>query len=301
MGCLFRLQVMVFISVALLAQNAFPASENFIKDIKSRSDSSGTTILITAVSPVEFLVYRLETPDRLAIEISNVQNSHAGDEINLEDDLIGEINAFYFEKARIWRLEIGLKTEVMYDASISGSTLSIAIEQTDDKNAKLEKNLSDSKETVDRLSAELSILQNKLQKKEAKKSRPKSSADQAEQPENIEHNQVDELKRFVKGWIEAWKNKDILRYSEYYAGSFVGRDMNKAEWLNSKREKFRNAASIDIRTEDFEAIVKRSRTVVRFKQHYSSDNYSDTGLKILIMLKENGEWRIRSERWRPLQ
>ncbi len=300
MGFLFRLQIMVFVSFTLLAQNAFPESENFVKDIKSRSDSSNTTIFITALSPFKYLVYRLENPDRLAIEINHVQNSPAGDEINLEDDLVSDINVFYFKKAEIWRLEIGLKTEVVYDTSIHGSTLFIAIKEADDKKAKLKKDLSESQETVDRLSAELAVLQNRWQKEKVENRPAKDSADHAKQPGDIEHNQVDELRRFVKGWIEAWKNRDTLRYSEYYAVSFVGRDMNKTEWLDSKRGKFENAMSIDVKIEDFKVIVEKSRTVVRFKQHYSADNYSDTGLKILIMVKENDEWRIGSERWRPL-
>ena len=51
---------------------------------------------------------------------------------------------------------------------------------------------------------------------------------------------------------------------------------------------------------DLHIILEGKHAVVNFKQHYRSDDYSDCGMKSLLLKKEDGKWKICSEKWKPL-
>jgi transcriptional regulator NrdR family protein len=67
-----------------------------------------------------------------------------------------------------------------------------------------------------------------------------------------------------------------------------------------KRELSRKYRSITIGVKAL-TIVRESddKAIVRFSQLYKSDDHKDAGLKELVLIRKNGDWKIKNEDWRP--
>jgi murein L,D-transpeptidase YafK len=113
---------------------------------------------------------------------------------------------------------------------------------------------------------------------------------------------VEKIRTFIEEWKTYWENKEIEKYIQCYSDDFETEGTDKQGWKKIKHalnERYKNIkvtltnAEINVRNEGKEAEVS-------LLQHYRSDRYNDKGLKTLLLKKEEREWRIVSEHWKPL-
>jgi hypothetical protein len=113
----------------------------------------------------------------------------------------------------------------------------------------------------------------------------------------------DDIFVVVEGWRLAWeetagKDGDIESYMSYYSDAFRARGLDREGWKKDKGRKNRRKQWIKIELLDVEIaeVVPGERFEVRFKQDYQSSNFSVTSKKMLVLKKEEGGWKIISER-----
>lgn len=108
--------------------------------------------------------------------------------------------------------------------------------------------------------------------------------------------------KFVESWRVAWESANLKKYAASYTatakqGNRVGvdaiRDYKKTVWATTKKMK--------VRFSDFKLSIDSNGLTVEMNQKYSSgDNYSDAGIKTIVLRPDGISWRIESEDWRAL-
>lgn len=124
-----------------------------------------------------------------------------------------------------------------------------------------------------------------------------------ETPLSREHTQSSEkeiIQKFILEWKHEWENKYHENYMQRYSKKFTSRGMYWNQWSAYKKDLSERYHQISLTFKDIQITLGDTRAVVSFKQHYRSDDYSDYGIKSLVLKKENGEWKIFAEQWEPL-
>lgn len=109
----------------------------------------------------------------------------------------------------------------------------------------------------------------------------------------------EEISNFIFKWKEAWESNDIKTYISCYDLSFRFKGMDLEAYEKYKRKLSRKYRSITIGIKAL-TIVRESddKAIVRFSQLYKSDDHKDAGLKELVLIRKDGDWKIKSEDWR---
>ena len=108
------------------------------------------------------------------------------------------------------------------------------------------------------------------------------------------------IQKFILEWKHEWENKDHENYMQRYSREFTSRGVGWNQWSAYKKDLSERYHQISLTFKDIQIMLGDTRAVVSFKQHYRSDDYSDYGIKLLVLKKENGEWKIFAEQWEPL-
>ncbi|MBW1791470.1 MAG: hypothetical protein JRJ14_04255 [Deltaproteobacteria bacterium] len=106
--------------------------------------------------------------------------------------------------------------------------------------------------------------------------------------------------KFILEWKHYWESKDHENYMQRYSRDFNSRGMDWSQWSTFKKDLAERYHQISLIFKDLQITLEDTHAVVNFKQYYRSDNYSDCGMKSLVLKKEDGEWKIFSEKWEPL-
>jgi protein phosphatase len=113
----------------------------------------------------------------------------------------------------------------------------------------------------------------------------------------------DDIFVVVEGWRLAWeetagKDGDIESYMSYYSDEFRARGLDREGWKKDKAKKNGRKQWIKVELLDVEIneVVPGERFEVRFKQDYQSSNFSVSSKKMLVLEKEEGVWKIISEK-----
>jgi succinate dehydrogenase/fumarate reductase cytochrome b subunit len=117
-----------------------------------------------------------------------------------------------------------------------------------------------------------------------------------------------EATAFINNWCSSQSNKNFNEYSKMYAQDFQGikrtksgkiSNYNITQWLSDRNKMFGRVKYLSVTADntsisDFES--NSNLTSVKFNQRYSSDKYSDQGLKIVKLRKsEDGTIKIAYE------
>jgi len=121
-----------------------------------------------------------------------------------------------------------------------------------------------------------------------------------EPSENIQSAEKEAVQKFILDWKHYWGNKDLENYMSCYSKEFTSKGMNWDRWKSYKKQLNEKSQQISLAFNDIRIALEGNRAIVSFEQYYQSDNYSDHGMKSLILKKENGSWNIFAERWDPL-
>ena len=109
------------------------------------------------------------------------------------------------------------------------------------------------------------------------------------------------VRQAIKDWLDAWQKKDINRYLSWYHPEFRYKDMDLVKYRAYKEELTQKYDNISIGVDQMKIKVEGKRAWVTFVQDYRSDQYSDYGLKTLVLYKNGNGWQIRKETWQDMR
>ena len=119
-------------------------------------------------------------------------------------------------------------------------------------------------------------------------------------PKHTRNIDKEVVHKFILEWKDEWESKDHESYMQRYSRDFNSRGMDWNQWSTLKKDLAERYHQISLIFKDLQIILEDTHAVVNFKQYYRSDNHSDCGMKSLVLKKEDGEWKIFSEKWEPL-
>ncbi len=110
----------------------------------------------------------------------------------------------------------------------------------------------------------------------------------------------DEIAKIIEGWLKAWSLKDIRRYGDYYAKEFRSQGMNRKSWLKHKNKLNKKYKYIKVSKKNLRIQDGKKKSIATFILTYKSPEYKSYGRKRLVLIKENGRWKILRETFRKL-
>jgi len=113
-----------------------------------------------------------------------------------------------------------------------------------------------------------------------------------------EAQDVSGIENVVKSWTQAWSEQNVEDYLSFYSPDFHPSDArSRFAWENLRRSRLTHPRFIIVSLRDIKIdSVDSASTRVNFIQSYKSNTYTDTVTKRLEMKKENGGWKILSEK-----
>ena len=116
----------------------------------------------------------------------------------------------------------------------------------------------------------------------------------------VTKNISDEIAETINGWLKAWSSKDIQQYGAYYAKGFRSQGMNRKSWLRYKNKLNNKYSYIKVSKKNLTIKDGKTKSVATFIQTYKSPKFKSVGKKRLVLIKENGQWKILRETHRNL-
>jgi hypothetical protein len=297
----------------------------YVKEVKSITKNDRTDIKIVADGPIKFFAYRLDNPNRLAIEMENMGHKLAQPQVIVNDRLVDKVTVVNFERVKKTRAEIWIKVPFTYNVEkeLVNVTVTVREDPTSDAAA-----LSRAKKIIDDLNMEVIRLKEKVETMErseeerfarqppmaefdpVKPEKEGISAPPAaltthegktgspQEPAVKPDDDIVGVNGMVQGWREAWEAKNFDRYENYYTPTFPGSEQARSAWIADKRKRFDKAGGIKVEIMDMETKIEGGKAKASFTQRYTSGRHSDVGTKTLILVKYGMEWKIESEDWR---
>lgn len=112
---------------------------------------------------------------------------------------------------------------------------------------------------------------------------------------------LEDIKGFISSWKKAWEGKDLGTYIGCYDAKFRSRGMDLKAWERHRQRLNRKYRSVKVGIKELSIVQLSNRMAkVSFKQDYQADGYHDFGLKNLLLIKRGKQWKIKNEKWRPL-
>ncbi len=109
------------------------------------------------------------------------------------------------------------------------------------------------------------------------------------------------VRQAVDNWLTAWSGKDMNRYISFYHPEFTFNNMDRQGYREYKERLAGKYAKIKVGVEKLDIKVDGARALVTFIQDYRADAYRDYGLKKLVLVKDDQDWRIREESWQDMR
>ncbi|WP_411879023.1 tetratricopeptide repeat protein [Polaromonas sp. YR568] len=105
-----------------------------------------------------------------------------------------------------------------------------------------------------------------------------------------------EVEAAVKGWAQAWSNKDMSGYLGSYGPNFdpPGKQARKA-WEEDRRARIVGKSKINVKLSSLAISVQGAKATARFKQDYSADSLNISSRKTLDLAKVGDRWVIVKE------
>jgi hypothetical protein len=118
----------------------------------------------------------------------------------------------------------------------------------------------------------------------------------------------EEVKAFVENWANIQTNKAMDLYIKLYSEDFQGIKKTKSgktsyynynEWIDDRRKMYSTAKNLYISVYDVKTVLYNDSngiTKVQFGQYYYSENYSDEGIKVMELSRDDsGNIKILKE------
>lgn len=109
-------------------------------------------------------------------------------------------------------------------------------------------------------------------------------------------NNLDAVLRTLEAWSQAWKNKDVAAYLNFYADYFVPEQkMRKTEWIAQRQKRLASKDALDISLRQINVQVNGDKATAEFLQHYSANGKKQDSNKRLTLTMVDGAWLIVRE------
>ncbi len=107
-----------------------------------------------------------------------------------------------------------------------------------------------------------------------------------------------EILNTVNAWAAAWSAQNVKEYLSYYAADFRPEDdQTLEEWRSTRSARVSFPKSIKVAVGKPTVIFDdNERATVKFRQTYRASHLKSTNSKTLVMVKNDGKWRIQMER-----
>ncbi len=100
----------------------------------------------------------------------------------------------------------------------------------------------------------------------------------------------------VEDWAAAWSGQRADDYLGFYARSFQPPgDLSRPEWEGRRRERLAAPEWIEVKVAILDVRAETDRGEVELMQSYASGRFSDTVIKTLALVREDGLWKIERE------
>ena len=110
----------------------------------------------------------------------------------------------------------------------------------------------------------------------------------------------DEIASVVIAWAMAWSTKDFPTYVAFYARSFKPEKGNIRSWAISRKARLSGKDEIDVSVSDFKVReLPSNKLEVVFWQKYTSKKVNERGNKTLLFVKQDSDWKIERETFKP--
>ncbi|MEM6704271.1 MAG: PilZ domain-containing protein [Acidobacteriota bacterium] len=106
----------------------------------------------------------------------------------------------------------------------------------------------------------------------------------------------------VGAWASAWQEQNVSAYLQAYVANYAPPSSTNEAWRAQRRQRLTAPSVIEVEVEELEveANEAQQRATATFIQRYRSDQYRDVVRKTLVLERQAGSWKIRSESSSPL-
>ncbi len=106
-----------------------------------------------------------------------------------------------------------------------------------------------------------------------------------------------EIVNFLQKWKKSWENQNIGTFIDCYSKQFHFDGMNYYAYKAYKNRLFKQYKDIAVDLYNIQIFKDDVNYVANFYQDYSTENYKDSGIKQLYIIKENDSFKIVREVW----
>ncbi len=108
----------------------------------------------------------------------------------------------------------------------------------------------------------------------------------------------EDLLNILFSWADAWSQQNSGVYFSHYSEQYRPElGTSRQDWLGARRSRLQRPAWINVQIENIRVRqLAVNRAQIKFMQDYRSDFYQDQIWKSLNLIKENGMWKIITER-----
>jgi len=111
---------------------------------------------------------------------------------------------------------------------------------------------------------------------------------------------INTVRALISDWADSWREMNIDRYMSYYSRSFRSGGLDYSGWQDKKAQLFKKSGSPSLKVSDLWVVIEGNYASASFIQHYRDAHYADIGEKTINLVKNDGNWQIISEEWRPI-
>ena len=105
----------------------------------------------------------------------------------------------------------------------------------------------------------------------------------------------------LAGWLKAWEHQDVNTYLSFYSNKFKTPGSH-AKWRNTRHHALKANKNLSIQVSNIQTSqTSQNKNIIEinFIQRFNSKKYSDVGIKELVWIKTEGDWKILKETWMP--
>ncbi len=108
---------------------------------------------------------------------------------------------------------------------------------------------------------------------------------------------VDTIRQRIMDWKKDWESEDIEKYISHYSNGFISGGSNLSSWREYKSNFNKRHDGIEISIDNIQIRKEKKLLIASFRQRFKSDKMESAGTKTLYFENDNGEWKIKNEKW----
>ena len=108
---------------------------------------------------------------------------------------------------------------------------------------------------------------------------------------------VDAIRQRIMDWKKDWESEDIEKYISHYSNGFTSGGSSLSSWREYKSNFNKRHDGIEIFIDNIQIRKEKKLLIASFRQKFKSDKMESIGTKTLYFENDNGEWKIKNEKW----